>query len=223
MIELNPRHSIECYFNRGVAYSGKGDFDRAITDYTVVLQFQPDDIPAYVNRGNIYAAKGESDLAISDYTVAIQLNPLLEMSYYNRGNVYGSRGSFDMALADFNTTIQLNPRYAKAYYGRAKVWLHEQEWEKAKVDLTGAKDMDIDIVALFHNDYQSIPDFEKQIGVKLPDDLSAMLMQQEKETRIQPMEESLFRPSSEIYRPSFEKIAEILAQQARSNPKAIHI
>lgn len=65
-----------------------------------------------------------------------------------------------------------------------KVWLHKQEWEKAKADLTGAKDMDVDIVALFHNDYQSVPDFEKQIGVKLPDDISAMLMQQEEKTRI---------------------------------------
>jgi tetratricopeptide (TPR) repeat protein len=120
-----------------------------------------------------------------------------------------------MALADFNTTIQLNPHYARAYYSRAKVWLHQQKWEKARADLTDAKDMNMDIAVLFHNDYQSIPDFEKQIGVKLPDDIAAMLMQQEEKTQTQPVEESLFQRSNEIDRRLFEVIAKKLAQQER--------
>ena len=128
-----------------------------------------------------------------------------------------------MALADFNTTIQLNPHYAKAYYSRAKVWLHQQKWEKAKADLTDAKDMNMDIVVLFHNDYQNISDFEKQVGVKLPDDIAAMLMQKEEKTPTQLVEESLFRPSSGINPRSIEIMAEERAQQARSNPTAIHI
>ena len=123
----------------------------------------------------------------------------------------------------FNTAIQLNPRYAKAYYSRAMVWLRQQEWGKAKADLTDAKDMNIDIIVLFHNDYQSVQDFEKQIGVKLPDDIAALLMQQEQKTRTQSVQENLLGPSSEVDRRSFEEIAEMRAQQARSNPNPIHI
>ena len=73
----------------------------------------------------------------------------------------------------------------KAYYSRAKVWLHQQKWEKARVDLTDAKKMNLNISVLFHNDYQNILDFEKQSGVKLPDDIATMLMLQEQKTQMQ--------------------------------------
>ena len=39
-----------------------------------------------------------------------------------------------------------------------------EEWEKAKLDLTVAKAMGVDIVTEFRNDYESIPDFERKHG-----------------------------------------------------------
>ena len=40
-----------------------------------------------------------------------------------------------------------------------------------------AKNMGIDIIASFHNDYESVEDFEQKNGVQLPEDIKAMLTQ----------------------------------------------
>ena len=50
-----------------------------------------------------------------------------------------------------------------------------EEWEKAKLDLTIAKAMGLDIVAEFRNDYESVPDFERKHSLELPEDIAAML------------------------------------------------
>ena len=49
-IQLNPNDA-DAYNNRGVAYSGKGDFDRAIDDFDKTIQLNSDPADAYNNRG----------------------------------------------------------------------------------------------------------------------------------------------------------------------------
>ena len=63
----------------------------------------------------------------------------------------------------------------RVYNDRGEAWLHLQEWEKAKSDLITAKDMDVDIIAAFHNDYESVEDFEQKTGIQLPEDIVALL------------------------------------------------
>jgi hypothetical protein len=48
---------------------------------------------------------------------------------------------------------------------------------KAKEDLTIAKDMGVDIVGAFPYIYQSIENCEQIIGIKLPEEIAALLMQ----------------------------------------------
>ena len=53
-----------------------------------------------------------------------------------------------------------------------------KEWDKARADLIAAKGMEVDIIASFHRDYESVSDFEDRKGIKLPEDISAMLTPQ---------------------------------------------
>ena len=50
-----------------------------------------------------------------------------------------------------------------------------QEWEKAESDLTIARNMGVDIIALFRNAYTSVTDFEQKHNVTLPEDIAALL------------------------------------------------
>ena len=58
-------------YNRGVAYGAKGDFDKAIADYTEAVRLSPGFPDACDRRGKTYAAKGKLDMAIADYTEAM--------------------------------------------------------------------------------------------------------------------------------------------------------
>ena len=173
-IELSPNYA-GAYNNRGVAYKNKGDFDRSIADYTKAIELSPNYADAYSNRGVVYSITGNFDRAIADYTKAIDLNPNYAIAYYNRGNAYGITGDFDRAVEDYTKTIQLYREFAPAYYYRGEVWLQMEEWERAESDLIISRDMGIDIIAAFHNTYESVEAYERRNRVTLPTDIAAML------------------------------------------------
>ena len=174
VIESNPDDA-EAYNNRGIAYSDKGDYDQAIADYDKAIELKPDDVKAYNNRGIIYAEKSEYKQAIADYDKAIKLKPDYAEAYNNRGNAYRKKGNYDQAIADFDEAIALKPDYAVAYSNRGIVYLLLQQWEQARKDLQTAQDKAVDIIALFHNVFGSVADFEQKTGITLPPDIAEML------------------------------------------------
>jgi tetratricopeptide (TPR) repeat protein len=50
-------------FNRGMAYGNKGEFDKAIADFTEAIQLDPKLAQAYNNRGVAYYFSGQYDKA----------------------------------------------------------------------------------------------------------------------------------------------------------------
>ncbi len=150
-------------------------YEKAVAHYTEAIDLNPEFTEAYANRGAAYDHKGKFDKAIEDYNKTIDLNPDYADAYYNRGNAYYRKGEFDTAIQNYTKAIELNPKDAEAYTNRGEVWLHLQEWEKAKADLSSGKEMGNDIVAAFHKDYESVEDFESKHGVKVPEDIAALL------------------------------------------------
>ena len=118
-------------FYRGFSAMDKGDFDKAIKDFTTAIELKPDFFVAYNNRGNAYSRKGDFDKAIQDFTTAIELNPRLAEAYNNRGIDYVQKGDFDKAIQDFTTAIEINPRLAEAYYGRGVAYGKKRDFDKA--------------------------------------------------------------------------------------------
>ena len=160
-IQLNPNYT-DAYFNRGVAYGETGDYDHAIVDYTKAIDLNPNYANAYTHRGVAYHNKGEILYALQDYSTAIGLNPELAEAYTHRGNVYLSEIDIHRATEDYNAAIKLNPDSGLAYGNCGVAWLHLQHWGNAKVDLTVAAILGVNIIALFHNIYKSVADFERK-------------------------------------------------------------
>ncbi len=173
-IDLNPDFPV-AYNNRGNAYKDKGELDTATQDYNTAIDLNPDFTAAYYNRGLAYHQKGDLDTAIIDFSKAIELKPELATAYYNRGLAYHQKDDLDTAIQDYTKAIDLKTEYTAVYVNRGQVWLYLSEWEKAKADLSAAKDMGFDIVAAFHNAYESVADFEAKHGVKVPEDIAALL------------------------------------------------
>ena len=171
-IELNPELAL-AYCNRG--YGSKGAYNLAIADYSKAIELNPELDLAFSNRGTIYISKGAYDRAISDYNNAIRLNPNDADVYNNRGTIYSINGDLNHAIADYSKAIELNPELALTYCNRGMCWLRLRSWQEARLDLTIAKYMGIDIIAAYHKNYNNVATFEQSNQVNLPEDIAAML------------------------------------------------
>ena len=177
VVEMDPEY-VGTYYYHGLAYLFKGDFDDlAIENLNKAIEQNSDHADAYYYRGAAYNFKGEVELAIKDYTKAIELKPDYADAYYNRGTAYFSKDEAKRAIEDYTKAIQLKPDHANGYYNRAEALLHLQEWEKAKEDLITAKEIGMDIVAAFRNDYRNVAAFERKHQVNLPKDIVALVRQ----------------------------------------------
>ena len=125
-------------------------------------------------RGLIKNAE-EAKEYIKFYTTSLTFNPKIVEDYVRRGTAYSYIGKHRKAIGDYTTALKLKPNYANAYYKRGVVWLHLKEWERAEADLTTAKNKGADVVGSFHNDYESVEDFEAENEVKVPEDIAALL------------------------------------------------
>jgi tetratricopeptide (TPR) repeat protein len=94
------------YCNRGIAYGGMGDFERAISDFESVMRIVPEHGLAYYYRGIIYGKTGDFDRAISDFDTALRLSSDFTSVYYVRGLAYLGQGNFDRAIQDLIHAIE---------------------------------------------------------------------------------------------------------------------
>ena len=179
----------EEYVRRGLEAQQQGEFDHAIQDYSETIKLNPHFADAYNNRGNAYSDTGEFDHAIQDYNKAIELKSDYAEAYYNRGIAYckrgaahSDRGDLDQAVQDFDKALELIPYFVMAYdyrgiayYNHGIVGLILSEWEKARADLTTAKNTGVDIADFFRADHKSVADFEREYDLELPEDIADML------------------------------------------------
>ena len=100
------------------------------------------------------------------------------ISKHKRGLDYDGKSDFENVIKDHSTAIQLKPDLATAYATLGIIRLLQQEWSEAKIDMTVANDLGVDIIAIYNLFYDDVEDFEKQNNVQLPEDIVAMLTQQ---------------------------------------------
>ncbi len=125
--------------------------DKAIQDYTRVIELKPKGVNAYLMRGLAYLKKekGEGimaeikhmafhlskhegpvfseslERAVDDFSRAIELDPQLASAYSYRAEAYRIKGMIEEALRDSNIVIRLwrnNQSTARAYATRAKIY-----------------------------------------------------------------------------------------------------
>ncbi len=150
-------------------------FQKVIGDYTKNLQYSPYEVETYVKQGQCYLRIEQLDLAIETFSKAILLQPDYVAPHVYRGLAFFAKKNYECTIEDFTYVIQLKPDNATFYNYRGIALLHLQEWEKAKSDLNTARNMGEDITSVFRNSYLNIADFEQKQGVKLPEDIAAML------------------------------------------------
>jgi uncharacterized caspase-like protein len=139
------------YYNSGLAYYNKKDYDKAIAEYTQAIQLDSNYARAYQGRGDAYDEKGDYDRAIADLTQAIRLDPNFANAYIIRGVVYSHKGDIDRAIADYDQAIRLDPNSVYAYNGRGSAYYKKGDYDRAIVESNQAIRLDPNFASAYTN------------------------------------------------------------------------
>ncbi|WP_375789103.1 tetratricopeptide repeat protein [Bradyrhizobium sp. Pha-3] len=126
------------YFRRAMFLLEKGEVDRAIADYTHVIERDPNNQIAFVRRAWAYQRKGDVDAALADFGRAVELNPKDAYAYLGRAGAYIMKGDADRAIADYGQVVLIHPDNVAAYLGRAQAYDLKREPDRAIADCNRA-------------------------------------------------------------------------------------
>jgi len=122
------------YSNRGNSYYDLGDYDRAIADYNIALDLQPDDPVTLSNRGAAYLELGQNDLAFDDLNEAIRLYPENPVALTNRCWIHAVEGRYELARFDCDEALGIEPNDPIALASRAYVFMQLGDVDAAQTD-----------------------------------------------------------------------------------------
>jgi protein O-mannosyl-transferase len=142
VIDKYPRKIAIAHLNRGNYWYKNNQPDKALKDFNMAIEINPEYSSAYVNRSIIYLENNEKEKALLDYNRYIELlypydkrgNKLyfaLSDAYGNRGIIYYRMEQYEKALIDFNAAIELDPFNLNNYYKRALTYMQLREYDKA--------------------------------------------------------------------------------------------
>lgn len=134
-------HEIDRLFEEAFAATQRGDFARAETLWTQLLQIQPDNPALWSNRGNARVSLHQLQAALEDYAEAIRLAPEAPDPYLNRGAALEGLGRWQEAIADYERVLQLDPNDAAAYNNRGNAEAGLGQWQQALADYRRATEL----------------------------------------------------------------------------------
>ncbi len=130
-----PDDLIKDHFNRATAYDFKGADDKAIDDYNVVIELQPENASVYGSLGMIYWVKNEYDRAIENFDKAIALNGnRMDLYFPYRGRCHFALGHFALAIADFDSSLKRNADDADMLVARSFALTGSGAYDRAIAD-----------------------------------------------------------------------------------------
>ncbi len=183
---------------RGMAFTNKEDFNRAIDDYDQAIRLDPKYLWSWVNRAEAWYRKGETARAFADLEEAARLDPGNSRVYSVRASTWWQIGELDRAIADYSEAIRLEPAFSVFYNNRALVWRDKGDYDRAVADYDEAIRRDPGDVRAHAN--------RGEIW-RLKGDLDRALADQDKQVRISPRNPNsyLTRGDTFRYRGEFER------------------
>lgn len=125
------------YELRGQFYLRRGDYAKAVEDFTRRLALEPEPIAeAYLERGQAYLASNEAEKALADFEKVVELEPDRAAGHALRSAARRELGARSEALASAETAMQLDPQDPWSRHSRALAALDLGAAETAIADLT---------------------------------------------------------------------------------------
>lgn len=137
-----PKPAYLTYLEAGDKYFNEFNFDRAIEEYTKVLELDPQNLDALIQRGYARHYKADSYFDFADYNSAIKINSNLASESSMICTLYdASKDDANNAIENCNKAISAKPNFSLFYYKRANAYREKQDYEQAITDYGKATEL----------------------------------------------------------------------------------
>ncbi|MCH5254353.1 MAG: tetratricopeptide repeat protein [Lachnospiraceae bacterium] len=146
------------FYNDGLERANVRDLTGAVSSLRQCLKFDKNNVEARNLLGLVYFETGEVVAALSEWVISknlrpkkniaddyinmIQTNPARldtinqTIKKYNQALTYCHQDSLDLAVIQLKKVLSLNPKFVRAHQLLALLYINDEEWEKAKRELT---------------------------------------------------------------------------------------
>ena len=108
-IGRNPNDAVSL-INRAFEYLQKGEFARAISDYSKAIEIDPSRWDSFQGRAWAYLKTGKAAEGLVDAQKSLQLKPDTAQTLDTRAHIYEALGRRDEAIADYRRALAIEPR-----------------------------------------------------------------------------------------------------------------
>lgn len=141
----------EDHVTLGQAYYREGDAQRAVSEFSLAIAANPQNVDLYNQRSDAYRRLGRSRLAFADLDKAVELEPNNPQLYLNRATAHEAQRDLSAAERDCDKAIALDPRMAVAYSLRAALRIEFERYDDAIADCDQAIRLDPQLAAAYNN------------------------------------------------------------------------
>ena len=127
------------YYRRGQRDAVKGDYDKAINDFTEVIRLDPKHAGALNDRCWVRAITGDLAQALKDCNEALRIAPNYADALDSRGLINLKIGMLKEAIADYDAALVRDPKHATSLYGRGIAKTRNGDVDGGKRDIDAAK------------------------------------------------------------------------------------
>ena len=117
--------------SKGVAFSEKGDHDKAIECYDKALEINPKYFAAWRSKGVAYSRKDDHDKAIEFYDKALEINPKDYRAWHNKGVAFANKGDHDKAIEFYDKALEINPKNSNTWHIKGVAFDNKGDYDKA--------------------------------------------------------------------------------------------
>ena len=123
--------SYQAHAAMGELYKLKGENEKALLEYTWVVEHKSDDLDTRLGIAGIYVQTGDLDAADRAYRDAIKIGPSYSPAYEDYGKFLFNKGDIKEAINIFKRLIQLEPGNVSAYDNLGSAYGMAGEFVKA--------------------------------------------------------------------------------------------
>lgn len=118
-------------YNTGKEFVASGNYEDAITQFSKLIEENPEYTEAYVARAEAYEKIGKKEDAASDYKRATVFDDKDVSIYYNAGRLYYELAQYEEAIPMLAKVTVLDKKHVNAYKYKMESYIEIEQYDKA--------------------------------------------------------------------------------------------